>query len=434
MQPSQTFDSTEFASAWANASSFMMDLDNEMGTKLPSSTVSDKGNEANQAADAFSSLFSDDDDPFSFFDQPPAQPRVNAQSLDPLDAQAIAQAVADHLDPTRIAALMGETAAHDSPVQGLTPWLEQMAQYSPDVHIRNRSVDVAAPELSTSPTSPLDHYTLVTPSGDEATSPQLVHVEDSKEEFMFNAIAFASKHRVANEKYTSGKFMTQSPSVVATVRSESGDIASWSSIYAKITDPSQRVIEKLTEVKRRSAAVPLSNLTSVFDECFQAMEVDADDQDSIEEIWSDDDETKVSRPSSPEAPMFCIGVLLLASRFNYSLLLQLSTGITGTETSLNTPAFASPVTNIAPTPISPGFITNSPDDDGPRWHDSEIRLLAQEVMLNPLWAFALMSQGSQGQEALQAQISQSSHIVQSIAAGFGQHPSDTSLSSNSQGE
>ena len=431
VQPSISYDTPGFGDSWPNSSSFMMDLGSEMDVKLPSAAMDEKQDNLdplNSESD-FDALFNDEavfstDDVFSFFDQPESrpEPQINTQSLGTLDAQAMAQVVADHLDSNsqkHIAALIGGTAVHDSPVQGLTPWLEQMAQSSPTFVGRGRLVGASS---ATSPTSPQERP-LLTPSGYETTSPQIAYPEDAKEQSMFDAIVFSKKQQVTNAKYTSGKFMIQDGSVVSPLDSDMAtDRTGWHHLYKKLTDPQQRVIDQLTAAKYKSTRVSHVKLFGLLDDCFNDMDIDADDQDSVDEVWSDDDETKVSRPSSPDAPSVSIGTLLLASQFNHGLLSRLGTTFALAESGINTSNFASPLTNIAPTPISPGVAVTLTDEDTLHSSGPELSLLVREVMLNPLWASVLQSQVAyEGRDSGVVGPWHTSRVMQCISSVLQQH-------------
>jgi mediator of RNA polymerase II transcription subunit 13 len=219
---------------------------------------------------------------------------------------------------------------------------------------------------------------------------------------IFEPIAFAPSHKMADEKYVFGKFALPSPPDEED-RTEALALPyfkgnGWKTRYNAITDPRISVVRKLIGAKRkiveqggRDGKVSPSWVRDQEEwqsSVIHTPENDKSDVDSEEEEDTVDEEdviprTGSDRPSTPLPSYLPVGPSLLATQFHHAHLLSIST-------SLKPPGAAVAPTNLGttvapisvPTPVSPPAMLGEKS----RSLEAAANMLAQEVVENSVWA------------------------------------------------
>ena len=229
---------------------------------------------------------------------------------------------------------------------------------------------------------------------------------------IFDAIPFASTYRVADGKYTAGKFALPSPpdeedrtqSIAGLLSPQGGD---WWNRYNAATDPRVGVVRKLKDIKRRTTVDGGSKdsewargsqewtrnvmQTPPPEEGYaQSDESDTDDgEDDDMQVDEDDEEVKSPvigpRPFTPLPSYLPLGPSLLHTHFHHSLLLALSTPLRPSHAapspSVQTPG-AAPVS--VPTPVSPAALLGAASEKS-KSLEAAAQILAKEVVESAAW-------------------------------------------------
>ncbi|KZT20613.1 hypothetical protein NEOLEDRAFT_831679 [Neolentinus lepideus HHB14362 ss-1] len=326
-------------------------------------------------------VFTDDD--FSFFDRPdPAPPPPPTLTIEPI-----------------FGAQVGGTSA--------SPWtaMDSLAGTGIPGFGGGADGENIPPELD--PSSPAGTPSAYSDPPTPAAAVQLVEGLPSHQVLLgvpgiFEAIPFSPYHRLADEKYAMGKFaVVQSPKdqngeemgMVCPFQTRDG----WRLRYDAVTDPRIGVVRQLRGVKRKSIEQGMRELKlspswiqepedwapcTPADEGEQEEE-EADEQESDEdEQWMDED----SRPSTPPPSYLPLGPTLLATHFEHSQLLALSTALRppGSAVAL-TPAPPPPLS--VPTPVSPAAAIGAASEKSKSLEAAAL-MFAREIVENPVWARA----------------------------------------------
>ena len=229
---------------------------------------------------------------------------------------------------------------------------------------------------------------------------------------IFDAIPFASTYRVADGKYTAGKFALPSPPdeedrtqlITGLLSPRGGD---WWNRYNAATDPRVGVVRKLKDIKRRTTVDGSSKdsewargsqewtrnvlQTPPPEEGYtQSDESDTDDgEDEDMQLDEDDDEVMSPvtgpRPFTPLPSYLPLGPTLLHTHFQHSLLLALSTPLRPSHAapspSVQTPG-AAPVS--VPTPVSPAALLGAASEKS-KSLEAAAQILAKEVVESAAW-------------------------------------------------
>jgi mediator of RNA polymerase II transcription subunit 13 len=229
---------------------------------------------------------------------------------------------------------------------------------------------------------------------------------------IFDAIPFASTYRVADGKYTAGKFALPSPpdeedrtqSIARLSSPRGGD---WWNRYNAATDPRVGVVRKLKDIKRKTTVGGGSKdsewargsqewTRNVMqtpppeDRCTLSDESDTDDgEDEDMQLDEDDDEVTSPvagpRPFTPLPSYLPLGPTLLHTHFQHSLLLALSTPLRPSHAapspSVQTPG-AAPVS--VPTPVSPAALLGAASEKS-KSLEAAAQILAKEVVESATW-------------------------------------------------
>lgn len=330
-----------------------------------------------------------------------------------------------------------------------SPWVpgalaESFATPRADGHL---GVDgaIAVPDLV--PTSPTK-----TPSSYSAPTTPAVHISHEAEVHIvgpqpnslprgspFDAIPFAAVHRVADGKYTAGKFAMPTPppeddkaynfpihnlskSAPASrihLPRTSTLLSGWARKYADATDPRVGLVKKLVGVRRKSTdELPRRSKLSLFrsraDEEWEAdilqtpsdqdvVMDDADDADSDEEDdedgqqWGEDEETLPgTRPSTPAPSYLPLGPTLLHTYFNHSELLSLSSPLKTPGSAVSPPAHLTAGSGpmSVPTPVSPAAVLGAASEKS-KSLEAAAGILAREAVENSVWDAAWRSNATE---------------------------------------
>ena len=229
---------------------------------------------------------------------------------------------------------------------------------------------------------------------------------------IFDAIPFASTYRVADGKYTAGKFALPSPpdeedrtqSISRLSSPRGGD---WWNRYNAATDPRVGVVRKLKDIKRRTTVDGCSNdsewargsqewtrnvMQTPPPEDRHALsdESDTDDEEDEDMQLDEDDDEVMSpvtgpRPFTPLPSYLPPGPTLLHTHFQHSLLLALSTPLRPSHAapspSVQTPG-AAPVS--VPTPVSPAALLGAASEKS-KSLEAAAQILAKEVVESAAW-------------------------------------------------
>ena len=230
---------------------------------------------------------------------------------------------------------------------------------------------------------------------------------------IFDAIPFASTYRVADGKYTAGKFALPSPpdeedrtqSIAGLSSPRAGG---WWNRYNAATDPRVGVVRKLKDIKRKTTLndgcddsewargsqewtenvmqtpPPEEGYTTLSDDS----ETDEGDDDDMQ-VDEDDDEVASpvtgSRPFTPLPSYLPVGPALLHTHFQHNLLLSHSTPLRPSRTapspSGQTPG-AAPVS--VPTPVSPAALLGAASEKS-KSLEAAAQILAKEVVESAAW-------------------------------------------------
>ncbi|KAJ7188980.1 hypothetical protein C8R46DRAFT_877203 [Mycena filopes] len=376
----------------------------------------------------FDTDFTDDD--FSFFDRPqesvvaPAPVATNAlSSVLPIPTEPHPGAgLTPAAGPAPLGGMMGMGLGMSPPLFGESPagdWGAGVFTPGAEMH---HMMTAMPPELL--PPSPGE-----TPNSHIATAPATPNVQLAEEEQqpyavgrrgssaglgygIFDPIPFAQSHRVADGKYSLGKFALPSPppesdedvgyfdSGAAQVQSEG-----WRSKYASVTDPRIGVVRKLIGVKRKTstfAEVGRTNKMSPswvreHEDWEQRRAKEADEQDDVksepesdeEDGEEEEDSPLVSRPSTPPPAYLPLGPTLLHTHFQHSYLLPLSTplrppGAAVAPTNITTLTVASA---SVPTPVSPAATLGAASEKS-KSLEAAAFAVGKEVVENSVWAEA----------------------------------------------
>jgi mediator of RNA polymerase II transcription subunit 13, fungi type len=229
---------------------------------------------------------------------------------------------------------------------------------------------------------------------------------------IFDAIPFASTYRVADGKYTAGKFALPSPpdeedrtqSIAGLSSPRAGG---WWNRYNAATDPRVGVVRRLKDIKRRTAANDSSEdsewargsqewtrnvMQTPPPEEGYALSDDSDtDEGDDDDMQVDEDDEEVASPVSGPRPFTPLpsylprGPSLLHTHFQHNLLLGLSTPLRPSRTapspSGQTPG-AAPVS--VPTPVSPAALLG-PASEKSKSLEAAAQILAKEVVESAAW-------------------------------------------------
>ena len=275
------------------------------------------------------------------------------------------------------------------------------------------SVLDSAVELIPSPTKTLPSPSPTTPHNISLDSAvRLQPRSPSAGGGIFDAIPFASTYRVADGKYTAGKFALPSPpdeedrtqSISGLSSPPGGD---WWNHYNAATDPRVGVVRKLKDIKRRTTVNGGSKDTEWArgsqewtrnvmqtpppeDHHAPSDESDTDDGEDEDVQMDEDDDEVVSpvtgpRPFTPLPSYLPPGPTLLHAHFQHSLLLAISAPLRPSHAALSpsvqTPG-AAPVS--VPTPVSPAALLGAASEKS-KSLEAAAQILAKEVVESAAW-------------------------------------------------
>ncbi|KAI9507205.1 mediator complex subunit 13 C-terminal-domain-containing protein [Russula earlei] len=229
---------------------------------------------------------------------------------------------------------------------------------------------------------------------------------------IFDAIPFASTYRVADGKYTAGKFALSSPpdeedrtQLIAGPSSprEGG----WWDRYKTATDPREGVVRKLKDIKRKTAlngnpetsdwvrglqewtrnvmqtpppeeGYALSDDSETDDSEDEDMQVDEGDGEVMSPITG-------PRPFTPLPSYLPSGPALLRTQFQHSLLLGLSTPLRPSPAAPS-PSGQTPSAALlsVPTPVSPAALLGAASEKS-KSLEAAAQILAKEVVESATW-------------------------------------------------
>lgn len=401
-------------------------------------------------------IFTDAD--FDFFDAP--KPPGGATSSSSTFPPAISTGLTPNAGPSGIGldigmspTMFGDTphlpgpgppSATNMALSHSSPWppsalAESFATPHGDGHLGTETVPGVVPELAppsptkststySAPMTPIVHIALeadVKVAGPKPTP--------SPRGGVFDAIPFAPVHKVADGKYTAGKFALPSPppeddkiysfpprypssrSVPPKIIVASVPSSGWARRYADVTDPRVALVKRLVGVRRKSAdaEIPRRYRSTPFasraNEEWEADvlptpsaddvdmdDVDSDDDQTDEEDgqhWGEDEETLPgTRPSTPAPSYLPLGPTLLHTYFNHSELLSLSSPLKTPGTVASPPphltAGAGPMS--VPTPVSPAAVLGAASEKS-KSLEAAAGILAKEVVESSVWDAAWRS-------------------------------------------
>ena len=228
---------------------------------------------------------------------------------------------------------------------------------------------------------------------------------------IFDAIPFASTYRVADGKYTAGKFALPSPpdeedrtQSITGLSSPHG--GSWWNRYSAATDPRVGVVRRLKDIKRRSTVNSreasewargsqewTQNVmqTPPPEDGYAVSDDSESEEGEDEDMQLDEDEDEVMspitgpRPFTPLPSYLPAGPALLHTRFQHSLLLEHCTPLrpspAAPSPSGQTPS-AGPLS--VPTPVSPAALLGAASEKS-KSLEAAAQILAKEVVESAAW-------------------------------------------------
>lgn len=405
---------------------FNMDV-GDLNFNVPMDTSNDQTN--NNYTNLGSSLDFEDftDDDFSFFDNPskskPKPPAPPPQVHGYTNALATPSPIKPSATPAAKLAIQVEDmhlSGPGPPTASHTPWTPG-GIFTPRSAVDN--LDSQFPDLvPTSPgTSPESPAAPLTPpvqlNFDFAHPIRPTHATSStSSSHLFEPIPFSANHKVADNKYFSGKFALADRSLSSSpLSAENSADSTWRKRYNLVTDPRIGVVRKLIGVKRKfpsksdgpqlnkSRAATLAWLhhrntsddwitaPSPSDDQDEAMHHDEDVESDSEDgqVESDTESPAFSRPATPPPSYLPPGPSLLHCRFEHSQLLPISIpakaqGSTSHVSSI--PETPNPMLSV-PTPVSPAAMAGAASGRLKVVQELAVAVAIESVE-NPLWAEA----------------------------------------------
>ena len=229
---------------------------------------------------------------------------------------------------------------------------------------------------------------------------------------IFDAIPFASTYRLADGKYTAGKFALPSPpdeedrtQSISGLSSPQG--GGWWNRYNAATDPRVGLVRKLKDIKCKTTADGGSEAsewargsrewtrnvmqTPPPEEGYGPSDDSETDEGEDDDMQVDEDDDEVTspvtgpRPFTPLPSYLPLGPTLLHTHFQHSLLLALSTPLRPSHAapspSVQTPT-AAPVS--VPTPVSPAALLGAASEKS-KSLEAAAQILAKEVVESATW-------------------------------------------------
>ncbi|KAA1465922.1 hypothetical protein DENSPDRAFT_862140 [Dentipellis sp. KUC8613] len=249
---------------------------------------------------------------------------------------------------------------------------------------------------------------------------------------VFDPLPFSSVHRIADGKYTAGKFALPSPpdeedrtrpiplfSNNANANSidrdkdkdKDKDKDNWRMRYDAVTDPRVGVVRKLIGVKRKSFDQGARDAHTTpspewargvrewtADVIHDTDEGEADDDGRSDAESDDDDDPWIeeeeptpppgTRPSTPAPAYLPLGPTLLHTHFQHAQLLPLSTALRPPEVALSPPNITTaPAPVSVPTPVSPAAVLGATTEKS-KSLEAAAHILAKEVVESCVWGDA----------------------------------------------
>ena len=229
---------------------------------------------------------------------------------------------------------------------------------------------------------------------------------------IFDAIPFASTYRVADGKYTAGKFALPSPpdeedrtqSIASLSSPRAGG---WRNRYDAATDWRVGVVQKLKDLKRKTTVNDGSEgsdwargseewtrnvmQTPPPEEGYAQSDDSDTDEGEDDDMQLDEDDDEITspvtgpRPFTPLPSYFPVGPALLHTQFQHHLLLAQSTPLRPSRAapspSGQTPG-AAPVS--VPTPVSPAALLGAASEKS-KSLEAAAQILAKEVVESAVW-------------------------------------------------
>ncbi|EGO27140.1 hypothetical protein SERLADRAFT_434909 [Serpula lacrymans var. lacrymans S7.9] len=428
---SSSYDPFNMEPSWAQSNDDFMSIgmDYNMSFGISMDPIGGGGAGGGGAADRLDMDFEDGftftDDDFSFFDRPSASTRLPAVADSTLENTTINTGLTPAAGPAPLG-LSPPTygdGIHFSgsgsgpgppPTPGqlhFPPWNPgALAEgYSPRFIDHPHAHDVIPPAPDLLPPSPgktpSSHSAPVTPNvhvyGSDAYRPT------SSNSNIFDPIPFANSHRIADGKYTFGKFALPSPpdeedrTEPIPLSSSPLHLQGWKLRYNAVTDPRIGVVRKLIGVKRKSFDQGSRDHKSFSSwkrehEDWVSSNVVDDVEENKSDAESEDDDVEIddlpvaSRTSTPPPAYLPMGPTLLHTYFHHSLLLPLSNP-------LRPPGAAVAPTNIptvaptsVPTPVSPAAALGTASEKS-KFLEAAGYMVASEMVENSVWADAWRS-------------------------------------------
>ena len=229
---------------------------------------------------------------------------------------------------------------------------------------------------------------------------------------IFDAIPFAPTYRVADGKYTAGKFALPSPpdeedrtQSITGLSSPRG--GGWWNRYSAATDPRIGLVRKLKDIKGRTMVDGGSEAsewargsrewtrnvmqTPPPEEGYILSDDSETDEGEDDDMQLDEDDDEVTspvtgpRPFTPLPSYLPLGPTLLHTHFQHSLLLTVSTPLRPSHAapspSVQTPS-AAPVS--VPTPVSPAALLGAASEKS-KSLEAAAQILAKEVVESAAW-------------------------------------------------
>lgn len=222
---------------------------------------------------------------------------------------------------------------------------------------------------------------------------------------IFDPIAFAPSHSLADAKYSStGKFALPSPpdeedrtSPLPTLRSQNHSTASVADLrarYSVATDPRISVVRQLIGVKRKSKSLDHGRarcrqfLLSSYDDSVVHEEIipsleDDEKSEAVSEDDADMDDER-ERSTTPPPSYLPLGPMLLHTQFHHALLLPLCQPLRPPGSAVAPMSLVLPPPVAAHTPVSPAASLEKINQEVA----AAGAVLAREVVENSVWARA----------------------------------------------